>query len=247
MNNQPMYMQIQQDLLKKINDGTFLPGEMIPSERQLAAQYQVSRLTVQNAVNALVEAGKLVRSKGKGTFVIKRNSGKFSWNSPNTMGLSAIFKERGIRKKDKVLISDEIPASPYLADKLSVPLHTPLFILTRIRCADDDSFAVEYSYLPLHYFPDIAEYDYAHVSLYAYMRSREHLPVSFRQKLIIIAADEKLAKQLSIPLGDPLYYFEFTGIDEAGNLVEYTESYIRCDKTTFIYEAMRDNTNAYMK
>lgn len=75
-----MYMQIQQDLLKKINDGTFLPGEMIPSERQLAAQYQVSRLTVQNAVNALVEAGKLVRSKGKGTFVIKRNSGKFSWN-----------------------------------------------------------------------------------------------------------------------------------------------------------------------
>ena len=58
MNKQPMYMQIQQDLLKKINDGTFLPGEMIPSERQLAAQYQVSRLTVQNAVNALVEAGK---------------------------------------------------------------------------------------------------------------------------------------------------------------------------------------------
>ena len=53
MNKQPMYMQIQQDLLKKINDGTFLPGEMIPSERQLAAQYQVSRLTVQNAVNAL--------------------------------------------------------------------------------------------------------------------------------------------------------------------------------------------------
>ena len=101
--------------------------------------------------------------------------------------------------------------------------------------------------MPFKYFDDVEEHDFAQVSVYEYMQTKGHFPVSFDQKLIIVEADEKLAKQLNIKLKDPLYYFEFIGSDNAGNVVEYTESYIRCDKAVFTYEAKRDDGGSSMK
>lgn len=67
----PLYIQLQDVLIKRIEEGEFLPGEMIPSERKMAEQYGINRMTVKNAVNSLVERGYLFRVQGRGTFVVK--------------------------------------------------------------------------------------------------------------------------------------------------------------------------------
>lgn len=60
----PLYIQIQDIIIKKIEERTFLPGEMIPSERKMAETYGVNRMTVKRAIGKLVEDGYLVRKPG---------------------------------------------------------------------------------------------------------------------------------------------------------------------------------------
>ena len=65
----PIYMQLRDSIIKKIEDGDYLPDEMIPSEREMAQLYDINRMTVKNAIEVLVKDGYLYRIQGKGTFV----------------------------------------------------------------------------------------------------------------------------------------------------------------------------------
>lgn len=75
------------------------------------------------------------------------------------------------------------------------------------------------------------------------MKKKNHFPVTFKQRLIIINADEKKSKLLQIKKGDPLYYFQYIGFDKDKNIVEYTESYTPCSKTIFSIEAKNKNVD----
>ena len=65
----PLYRQIKGLLTRSLQDGEWRPGEVIPSEVELAARFKVSQGTVRKAVDALADENLLVRRQGKGTFV----------------------------------------------------------------------------------------------------------------------------------------------------------------------------------
>lgn len=65
----PKYVQIQNYILQKIESGEYAAGDKIPSETELARQFDVSRLTVNTAVKELANSGIVERVQGKGTFV----------------------------------------------------------------------------------------------------------------------------------------------------------------------------------
>ncbi|MDU3348564.1 MAG: GntR family transcriptional regulator, partial [Clostridium sp.] len=65
----PVYYQLKNDLISKISEGVWKPGECIASERELCEIYGVSRMTIRQAIGELVQEGVLLRIKGKGTFV----------------------------------------------------------------------------------------------------------------------------------------------------------------------------------
>ncbi len=65
----PLYRQIKDLVLKSLDQGEWKPGELIPSEIELAARFQVSQGTVRKAVDELAAENLLVRRQGKGTFV----------------------------------------------------------------------------------------------------------------------------------------------------------------------------------
>lgn len=243
----PIYVQIKAAIIDKIKSREYLPGEGILSERKLAEHYGVNRMTVKNAIQSLVDEGYLYRIHGKGTYVQRKNVQKLSWGSDENYGLGVMLKGKGVRRKDKVIMKGLIKAFNYLGSKLNLQKFEDVYVLHRVRYSNDETFAAEYCYMPFKYFDDVEEHDFAQVSVYEYMQTKGHFPVSFDQKLIIVEADEKLAKQLNVKLKDPLYYFEFIGSDNAGNVVEYTESYIRCDKAVFTYEAKRDDGGSSMK
>ena len=67
---QPVYLQLREIVRSRIEEGEYLPGTAIPSENTLAKTYGINRLTVRNAVDALVNEGVLQRVQGKGVFVV---------------------------------------------------------------------------------------------------------------------------------------------------------------------------------
>lgn len=67
--NQPLYKNIQENLRNKIHTGKLRPGDLVPSEKDLGKQFNVSQLTARNAISGLVEEGLVHRIQGKGTFV----------------------------------------------------------------------------------------------------------------------------------------------------------------------------------
>ena len=90
---------------------------------------------------------------------------------------------------------------------------------------------MSFTYVPIHFFSDIDNYNFEHISLYDYMKSKNHLPVKFNETMMMVEAGEKLQKHLHLPSATSIVnYIEFIGYDENGNLVEYTESYSRPDK-----------------
>ncbi|HCS75651.1 MAG TPA: GntR family transcriptional regulator, partial [Clostridiales bacterium] len=65
----PKYFQLKKAIIRKIEEEEYLPGGLIPSERELMEQYQVSRITVRKAIDELVVEGYLYKIQGKGTYV----------------------------------------------------------------------------------------------------------------------------------------------------------------------------------
>lgn len=236
----PLYIQLQDVIVKRIEEGEYLPGEKIPSERKMAEDYGINRMTVKNAINALTERGYLTRIQGKGTFVSKKDSNKLELgfvNESGNSGITALLKGSGRYISNILLSQGIITGNHYLANKLNVSPEEELFGLYRIRLGNDEPVALQYAYTPKKFFEDIEEVDFKYVSLYDYMDSKGHMPRNFSQNLTIIEAGEKEAAALGINKGQPLFYFEYIGADRNYNIVEYTENYMDPSKVEFRYDA----------
>lgn len=70
----PLYHQLEQDLIARINSGAYKPGCMLPTEEQLCQAYGVSRITVRKALESLEAQGVIRRRRGVGSFVADRSS-----------------------------------------------------------------------------------------------------------------------------------------------------------------------------
>ena len=104
-----------------------------------------------------------------------------------------------------------------------------------MRYGNDNPIAVEYTYVPEKVFADIENIDFRNVSLYDYMEAKGHLPEKYDKRLRVIKMFPKEARYMELPVDAPAFYFELIGVDSERCPVEYTESYVRCDKTEFSF------------
>ena len=231
-----LYKQVRDQIIKEY--GNCLDGEALPGVRALAEKYSVKRSTVQYALGKLSEEGRVYRVRGRGTF-IRRNSTKVM-NINNvavkgTKGIAALVRSYGIKVRNMVLVSGVITGNKFLEGKLDLQAGEPVFALHRVRYGNEEPLAVEYSYVPMKYFPDIESIDFRTVSLYNYMENREHMPEKYDRRLRLVKLFPKEARYLELPVDDPAFRFEVVGVDAERIPVEYTESYVRCDRTEFSF------------
>jgi len=223
---------VREAVIRDIREGELLPGERIMSERRLAERFNVSRMAAQYALKVLEKEGYVERRRGSGTYVRKHDIEKINlgdfYNRANA-GITATLKNSGATPSSKVITCGVIRA-PFFTRKLGLGENEDVFILNRIRFLNEESFALEYTAVPLKPFPDIEEIDFAVVSLYDYMESYGLMPCEFNEKLRLIEVNAREAGYLEVGEGSPVYYTELTGFAADGSIVEYTESFIRCDK-----------------
>lgn len=235
----PLYLQIKEKITAWIDSGEYLPGEMIPSEREMAKTLGINRMTVKKAISLLVEEGVLSSEAGRGTFVRKLDT-RLSMGDVRTQrkAISELVRLTGQVPKNKVIVSEKVQGIPSICEKLHLDEEEELYMLHRIRYSDKTPVALEYAHLPIKFFPDIESMDFTDISLYGYMKSMNHHPESMERRLILMPANAREAKYLEIAEGEPVYFFEFIGKDSDGNPVEYTKSFMRPDQLRFSIQSL---------
>ena len=176
----PLYFQIEEDIREVIEKGKLKPGEGLPSEHEYAEIYQVSRMTVRQAITNLVNAGYLYRQKGRGTFVAER---KIEQTLQGLTSFTEDMKARGLEPGSQLLKFELIPASESIADCLHIKIHDPIYEIRRIRLANKIPMAVETTYMSANLVKALTEEIVNH-SLYDYIEKELNLQINHATQLI---------------------------------------------------------------
>ncbi|WBB80343.1 GntR family transcriptional regulator [Micromonospora sp. WMMD882] len=122
-------------------------GARLPAEKELAARFEVSRMTVRQALDALANDGRVERVPGLGTFVRRPTVAM----GPNLTSFSEDMRARGLRPTSRLIAIEEIAAAGDVAADLAVEAGAPVIRLERLRFADDEPMCLEDAYLPARF------------------------------------------------------------------------------------------------
>lgn len=139
----PIYFQLKEDIQKKITRGVWKVGQCIDSERELSQTYEVSRMTIRQALGELVQEGVLIRQKGKGTFVCDPKV-----KQEDMMSFSDIINKSGRTLENKVLEFKIIDTPEELIDIFPFD---KVYKINRNRIVDDECIANEVVFIPVDY------------------------------------------------------------------------------------------------
>jgi len=227
----PLYLQLKEILLGKIENCELKPHDRLPSERDLAKEFGISRMTVRQALNELAHEGRIYARVGKGTYVAEP---KIDQNLQVLTSFTEDMHNRGLVPSAKLLEAGLIPASPKLATILHIQPGTEVVKLERLRLANDIPMALETAYLPHHLCPNILQYDLAARSLYEILRRQYKLRLAKAKQTIEAAlANEREAELLNLSIPSPILLMERTTFLEEGQVIEYVKSAYRGDKYKF--------------
>ena len=226
----PIYYQLKTLIHNRISTGEYPVGTRLPSERELCEIYEISRMTVRQAINDLVNEGRLMREQGRGTFVAKPKieQGLFSLSS-----FTEEMKRRNMIPGAKLLDFRVTTAEGRAAERLGVIEGEQIHEITRLRLADSEPMAIEISHLPLRYVPSLPSDTVAAGSLYEILRSRGIHMTYAEQTLEASLAKAKEAEILQVKPKAPVLLMERTTYMPNGQAVEYVKSIYRADRYRF--------------
>lgn len=230
----PLHKKIREDLLMKIKSGEYVENELIPTELELADMYGVSRPTVRQAVQSLVNEGYLEKRKKRGTVVTKPKIQQEFTHVIESFDSEMIRK--GIAPKTKILKFTLIKANDEVAENLNLKKGEQVFKLIRLRFAEDKPVVLVTSYIPYRLFPNLLEIDFTKEKLYKSLEEAGYPVLVVSRKLEVIKADETTSDLLDIEIDDPLFYFHTQGFSSNRVPVEYSISKYRGDLNYFVFE-----------
>lgn len=224
----PLYFQVAEQIERAIISGDIAPGNKIDNEISLAHDLGLSRPTIRQAIQLLVDKGMLVRKRGVGTQVVH---GKIS----RSVELTSLFDDlsaAGQKPRSDVLELALVPATEEVAQQLQLGAGDLVWSLERLRFIGDEPLALMHNYLPSDAI-DLAEVDLEKTGLYASMRQNGILMRVARQRIGARRADARDARLLHEKRGAPLLTMQRTSYDNAGQAVEFGQHAYRADLYTF--------------
>jgi GntR family transcriptional regulator len=234
----PLHQQLKAIIEDRILSGEWLPGTQVPSERELCEQYEISRITVRQALSALVMEGRLVRTQGRGTFVA---SPRIEQQLTQLTGFTQDMQARGKRPSAQILEAGNISALPNIARALKIKVGENVIMLKRLRLADGEPVAIEIAYLLESRCQGILKEKLTTRSLYDILTKKYNLkPVRAMQQMEAIACPTAEARLLGTRRGAPVLHIHRTTYDREGRPFELVESFYRGDRYTFYAELQGD-------
>ncbi|MGM0755934.1 MAG: GntR family transcriptional regulator [Bacillota bacterium] len=232
----PMYHQIMENLKKQIEDGTLAPDTLIPSKREYAERFDISRMTVRQALSNLVNEGYLYRQKGKGTFVSRK---KFEQPLQGLTSFTEDMRQRGLKASSQLVDFKKTVCPEHLLPVLQLSNSDAVYELKRIRLANDEPMAIETSYIPETFAGELTK-KHLTGSLYEYIENHTGLAIAHaKQELEANVASEQEAHVLSISTGSPVLSIARTTYFQNDLPFEYVLSVYRGDRYKLIHTMER--------
>ena len=237
----PLYIQLKNLIIEKIQNGEYKENSKIPSEQELCDMYDISRPTVRQAISELTNSGYLYKEKGKGTFVsnaklkidIKNYSGfTESILACDMPGERNIIHTGHIDSKDNQELCAVFEINPGKIAEFSK--------IVFLNIQNNSPIALNISYIPLNLFPTIIEDINANKPAYDILRGKYPLlPARTSSSLEVIHAGQEESQYLQVQQGQPLICIKNLISSKSGQMVEYVVSKYRADKCILFFENAR--------
>lgn len=222
-----LYYQLYDILSNDIKTGVYKPGELLPTENELIAEYGVSRVTVRKALDMLMNEGVIGKRRGYGAYVEQK---RIEQTLKKVIHFSNDMEQHGYKSSVKMLANERVTANKTIASALSIPEGSPLIHVHRLRYANGEPMCIESAYLIYDRCPEVLNYNFAQISLRNYLAEQYQIVwKKAYQKIFAVKASAKISSCLNIKDGDPMIYIERISYDQNGSPGEYLQSYYRAD------------------
>ncbi len=234
----PLYYQLAEVIRERVRSGELAPGRQLPSERELAEQAGISRMTARQAVAYLVRDGTLSVRHGVGTFVAEP---KLTYDALHLLGFTEETMRHGGAVGSRVLEQAVVSPPPAVAVALELGAGEAAIKVVRLRSAGDVPVLLETSFLPATLCPGLAEEDLGRHSLYALLELRHGLRLErARQTIEATLANDYESALFALPAGAPMLLLEGVAYAEGGRPVEHFKAVYRADRLKLELESRRE-------
>jgi GntR family transcriptional regulator len=220
----PLYQQIRELITKSLESGEWGPGDIIPSESELAERFGVSQGTVRKAIDEMAAENLLVRRQGKGTFVDTHDDPRSFFRF---LRLSANDGEL-LTLKSFPIECWRAKAGADVARTLALEPGAPIIILRRLLRNGNEPVVFDEIYLPGELFADLTldVLKSSEMSLYSLFESRYAVRmIRADERLRAISADRVSAQLLQLAEGTPLLLVERVTYTYANKPVEWRRGF----------------------
>lgn len=236
MGNKPMYRQIADALREKISAGELKPGDALPTESSLQEAFNVSRVTVRQALKLLTEEQIVESIQGSGTYVKEE---RVNYDIYQLTGFYEKLADRNVDTHSEVSIFEVLKADAKLAEKLNLSHDDKVWHVKRIRFIKQKPVNLEETWMPLALFPDLT-WEVMENSKYHYVEQIKKLVIDrSEQELVPIMPSEEAIAALSLDPAKPILEKISRGFLKDGRVFEYSRNVFNTDDYKFTLVARR--------
>jgi GntR family transcriptional regulator len=237
MADAPLYGKVEEVLASEIARGDYQPGDRLPSEDELLARFDVSRITVRRAVQNLIQRGVVEIRRGLGTFVL---APKVSQELTKLTGFVEDMDAHGRKASARVISQGVVAASVSVAQHLGISKGTRVMRIERVRLADSVPMSFDETYLPLEIGREIVRNDLRVKPIFTLLEEKYGIPLTEAEySLEAAAASAHVAEALDVPEGTPIFRIERTSYTTAGKPIDYEMLSYRGDLIRFVTRLAR--------
>lgn len=219
----PKYIRIRDWLLDRILSTGLTRGDRLPSEHELIRQFDVSRVTVRQALEALRAEGIIESHHGKGWFLRRvcavQNLGRL-------LGFGEMLAPMGVRTRSEVLEIAECEAPEAVAVAFGIAPGAPLTRIARLRIAGGRVMSYDLSYFPLEIGRRLQQQDLSRQDIFVLIERALGIPLGFADVTLEMApAEVEASQRLHVAAGTPLFKMTRLTHDSRGMPIDFEYVY----------------------
>jgi len=233
----PIYRQIAEAIGSLLAGGVLPPGYVLPAERELCAQFGISRMTLRQAMSLLDREGLINSRRGVRTVVTHNRLAK---QQPEALSFTEEIRARGGRPESRLISLELAIPSPSVRDFFELQEQQKVYEVQRVRLKDGEPLALEFARLPERLCPGLERFDLARSSLYETLDRSYGIRIeSWDEEISAEIPNSLQRKLLSVPLRTAVLVVNRKAYVEDGRPVELTRSVYRGDRYSAIAHSVR--------
>ena len=238
----PLYAQLKEFLRGHILDGSYATLSRMPSENELGQRFEVSRITVRQALNDLQKEGLIFKIHGKGTFVARPRAFQ---NVSTLQGLAESLGRQGYEVVNQLISFKTLSASRQVAERLQLDEGSKVTEVRRLRLVNREPVSLEVTWLPLAVGQQLEKADLVSRDIFLILENDGGYTLGHAELAIdAVLAESELATVLKIEEGSPIMRIERLTHTLDGTPIDYEYLYYRGDAFQYRLRIDRHRTDS---